>query len=158
MDDTFGDGVISVAGPSKSADIESLARVRSNPLILAGLLGAVAAFAVGHALVVSVTRRRRDLAVLRTIGFSPRQVSLTVGWQATTVALIAGGIGIPVGILLGRIAWSAVARQLGVVDDPVVPLAVLATIPFAIIFANLVAVVPGWRAARLRPSEILRAE
>ena len=91
------------------------------------------------------------------MGFTPGQVSRAVGWQATTVALIAAVVGIPFGLLLGRLAWSPVARQLGVVDT-VVPAAAFVAVPAAVLFANLVALAPGRRAARLRPVQILRAE
>ncbi len=158
LDERIGMGIVVVNAPTKSSDITSLERVRSTPLVLAALLGLLAAVTVAHALVVSVRRRRLDLAVLRSMGFTPGQVSRAVGWQATTVAGIAAAVGIPLGIVVGRIAWSAVARQLGVVNEPIIPLAALAALPAAVIFANLVAVVPGWRAARLRPAEILRSE
>ena len=158
FDRVLGPGTFAASAPNRSADITSLTRVRSTPLVLAALLGVAAAVAVGHALVVAVTRRRRDLAILRTVGFTPGQVSRAVGWQATTVAVIASVFGIPAGLLIGRLAWAAVARQLGVVNDPATPLAALLALPVAIAFANLVAMVPGWRAARLRPGDILRAE
>lgn len=148
-----------VDGPIRSSDIASLERVRATPTLLASLLALVAAVAVGHALVVAVQRRRRDLAVLRTVGFSPGQVSRTVAWQATTVAVVATVIGVPLGLLAGRIAWGAVCHQLGVVNHPATPIAAVAlALPLAIVFANLTALLPGWRAARTRPTDILRAQ
>jgi ABC-type antimicrobial peptide transport system permease subunit len=154
----FGSDGFDVAASKEPADVASYRRIRATPLVLAALLGVLAAVTVAHALVVSVHRRRMDLAVLRSMGFTPSQVSRAIAWQATTVAVIAAGVGIPTGIIVGRVAWSSVARQLGVVNEPVVPIVVLMSLPVAIVFANLVAVVPGWRAARLRPTELLRAE
>ncbi len=154
----IGRNAFAVSASREPADVASYRRIRATPLVLAGLLGLLAATTVGHALVVAVRRRRIDLAVLRTMGFTPGQVSRAVGWQATTVALIAAVLGIPFGLLLGRLAWSAVARQLGVVDTPVVPMAALIALPAAVLFANLVALAPGRRAACLRPVQILRAE
>ena len=62
----------------------------------------------------SVRRRRRELALLKTIGFGRRQVSATVAWQATTLAFVGLVVGIPIGLLLGRLVWQRVADGLGV--------------------------------------------
>jgi hypothetical protein len=54
--------------------------------------------------------------------------------------------------------WSLVAGGLGVATDPLVPALVLLVVPGAIVVANVLAAVPGWQAARLRPAAVLRAE
>jgi ABC-type antimicrobial peptide transport system permease subunit len=128
-------------------------------LLLAGVLGLAAAAAVAHLLVTSVRRRRRDLAILKTLGFVRRQVSATVAWQATTVVVIALAVGLPLGIAAGRWTWTFFADQLGVVPVPVIALvSVLLAIPAVIVAGNLIAAVPGRLAARTRPAEILRSE
>ena len=90
-------------------------------MLLAGVLGALALATVGHTLVTSIRRRRRDLAVLKTMGFQRRQVSAAVAWQATTFAAVAALIGLPAGIAVGRLAWLALADQLGIVPDVATP-------------------------------------
>ena len=96
---------------------------------------------------------------MRTIGFTPSQVTRTIVWQATTVAVLASVVGIPVGVVLGRLGWRALADQLGIVNHPATPLvAILVAVPAAVVFANLVALVPGRRASRMKPGAILRAE
>jgi ABC-type antimicrobial peptide transport system permease subunit len=122
----------------------------------------VALLALGttaHALITSVRRRRRDLAILKTLGFRRGQISQTVAWQATTFALVAGLIGVPLGIAGGRWAWRLVAEQLGVAAGPVVPpVPVLAIVAGALLVANLLAAGPGWTAARIQPAAALRSE
>jgi len=114
---------------------------------------------LAHLLVTSVRRRRRDLAVLKTLGFVRRQVSATGIWQATTVALVALAVGLPLGIAAGRWAWMLVADRLGVVPVSVVPALVLTLVALTtVLAANLVAAVPAWMAARTRPATVLRAE
>lgn len=153
-----GPGSFTVDGPLQSSDIASLERVRTTPLLLASLLGVVAAAAVGHALLVATRRRQRDLVLLRAIGLTPGQVLRTVAWQATTVAVAATLIGFPVGVIAGRVAWGSVCSQLGVVNHPATPtVAILCALPLAVVFANVASVVPGWRAARVRAADILRA-
>jgi hypothetical protein len=148
-----------VVFPLKQPDLTDLERVGYLPGLLAGLMALLALGTVTHALVTSVRRRRRDLAMLKTLGFTRGQVSQTVAWQATTFALLAALAGLPVGIAAGRWAWRLVADQLGVVSGPVVPPApVLAVAAGAVLAANLAAAGPGWMAARVRPATVLRSE
>jgi putative ABC transport system permease protein len=106
-----------------------------------------------------VRTHRRDLAVLKTLGFTRSQVAGTTAWQGTVFVALALVVGVPLGIGLGRWAWQLVAEQLGVVSAPEVPLlAILALVPGALVVANLAAAVPGWLAARIGPAEALRAE
>lgn len=78
--------------PLKQPDLMNLERVGYLPGLLAGLVALLALGTVAHALVTSVRRRRRDLAVLKTLGFVRGQVSQTVAWQATTFALVAPSV------------------------------------------------------------------
>jgi len=145
--------------PLKQPDLIDLERVGYLPGVLAGLVALLALGTVTHALVTSVRRRRRDLAILKTLGFERIQVSQTVAWQATTFALLATLVGVPLGIAGGRWAWRLVADQLGVASGPVVPpTSVLAIAVGALLAANLAAAGPGWAAARVQPAAVLRSE
>jgi hypothetical protein len=155
---SFGPTFVVVA-PDRPNDVVNFGRVQSLPLALAGLLAALAAATLGHLLVTSIRRRGRDLAIVKTLGFVPRQVRAAVAWQATTLAVAAMAIGVPLGIAAGRWAWIVFARGLGIVPAPEVPiLFLLLLVPGTVIVANLVALVPGELAARLRPGRALRAE
>jgi FtsX-like permease family len=145
--------------PLKQPDITNLERVGYLPGLLAGLVALLALGTIAHALITSVRRRRRDMAILQTLGFARGQVSQTVAWQATTFALVAGFIGVPLGVAGGRWAWRLIAEQLGVASGPVVPpVPVLAIVIGTLLVANLVAAGPGWTAARIQPSVTLRSE
>jgi predicted lysophospholipase L1 biosynthesis ABC-type transport system permease subunit len=97
--------------------------------------------------------------VLKTLGFVRGQVAATIAWQATTFAVVALGLGLPLGIAGGRWAWQLTAASLGVDSPPVVPLAaMMAVAAGAVVVANLVAAVPGRAASRLRPATALRSE
>ena len=152
-------GNFDAVGVQKPSDIRSYERVRTTPIVLAVLLAVISAVTVAHALVTSVRRRRRDFALLKTLGFTRRQVSTTVAWQATTVGALALVVGVPLGLVFGRWAWTALADSLGTVAEPIVPaLAVLAAIPVVLVLVNLVAFAPGRVASRLRPATVLRSE
>src|SRR3989442_5046889 len=97
-----------------------------------------------HTLVSSIRRRRRDLAILKTLGFLRGQVSAAVAWQATTLVVLALLIGLPLGIAAGRWGWNVFANQLGVVPQPrgsFLPL--LLAIPATLLLADLIALIPG---------------
>ncbi|MFL5796921.1 MAG: FtsX-like permease family protein [Actinomycetota bacterium] len=143
----------------QSQRVAYLGDVRGVPIVLAGVVALLAAATLAHTLVTSVRRRRRDLAILKTIGFSRRQVSATVAWQATALAAIAVAIGLPLGAVAGRWGWNFFAGQLGVVPVAIVPIVgVLLIAPATLAVANAMAAVPGRLAARTRPAEVLRSE
>lgn len=150
---------VTVDTATAPADFVNFGHVQNLPLILAGLLAALAVATLGHTLVSSVTRRGRDLAVLKTLGFRPRQVRRAVAWQSTTVAVLALVIGLPIGVAAGRLLWDAFASQLGTVPVAVVPaVPILLIAPAAVLLANAVAGGPAVLASRARAAVVLRSE
>jgi hypothetical protein len=148
-----------VSGPVVQGAIRNVRRVAYLPYLLAGLVLVLATASLAHALVLSTRRQRRELAVLKTLGFRQGQVAAAVCWQATLLGVVALVIGLPLGVIAGRWGWRTVADRLGVASGPVVPIvALLAIVASALAIANLIAVVPGWRAARLGAAEALRVE
>lgn len=142
-----------------SGNIESAREARTAPLLLAGLFGLAAFAALVNTLVASIRRRRRDLAILKTLGFRRRQVTATALWQAAFIAGVAVALGIPLGAFLGRWAWAMFADRLGVFSHPVTPaLALVALVPVAIAAGVIVAYFPGRAAARMSAAQVLRAE
>jgi putative ABC transport system permease protein len=134
-------------------------RVRTLPVTLSALLALVGVITLVHSLVSLVRTHRRDLAVLKTLGFTRSQVAGTTAWQGTVFVAVALIVGLPLGVAAGRWAWQLVVEQLGVVSAAEVPLlAILALVPAALVVANLAAAAPGWLAARIRPAEVLRTE
>ncbi|MCU1450399.1 MAG: hypothetical protein JWP02_2569 [Acidimicrobiales bacterium] len=148
-----------IATLQRPVDILNYSRIQRTPLALAALLGLLALATVAHLLVTSIRRRRRDLAVLKTLGFVRRQVSSAVAWQATVLVGLALLIGLPLGVAAGRWVWQVFAGQLGVPTDPRVPVpTVLLAVPIALAVANVLAAGPGWVAGRLKPAPVLRTE
>jgi len=148
-----------VLSPERPIAIVGYQDVRETPLVLAVLLGFLGMGILAHVLVSSTRRRARDLAVLRTFGFTRRQVWGAVAWQATTLVALALPVALVLGVVLGRWAWKLFADGLGLVSEPVVPvLAVAITAVLALLVANLVAVFPARTAARTRAALVLRSE
>jgi ABC-type lipoprotein release transport system permease subunit len=143
----------------ENPQVHNLGGIGNVPLILAGIVAMMAVATLAHTLITSIRRRRLDFAILKTLGFTRRQVSSTVAWQATTLASIALVIGIPLGVISGRWGWNYFADRLGVVPSTAIPvIAVVLAVPTAIILANLLAVLPGRIASRLKPGPVLRSE
>jgi predicted lysophospholipase L1 biosynthesis ABC-type transport system permease subunit len=148
-----------VTAAERPANVVSLASIAGLPVALAGLLALMAAGTLAHTLASAARRRRRDLAILKTLGFVRRQVRHAIAWQATTITAIALLVGLPIGVAGGRWAWRVLAAQLGVLPEPAVPLtAIVSAVPGALVVANLIAAVPGRAAARTQPATIFRAE
>jgi hypothetical protein len=148
-----------VLRPRPPEEVANLHRVSGLPLLLAALLVVLGIATLGHTLVTSSRRRRRDLAVLKTLGFVRRQVWATLAWQATTLAVIALLVGLPLGVATGRWAWLLVASGLETPAGPVIPaLSILLAAAAAVLVANLVAVLPARSAAATRPAVVLRSE
>jgi len=143
----------------RGAAIVDAARMGSQPLTLALAVAAGAVLSLALALLASVRRRRRELALLKTLGLTRRQVMAAVAWQASVILVVAALVGVPLGVAAGRWAWVAFATSLGAVPMPVVPVPVLlAGCGVLLAAGNLLAAVPGAVAARTPPAAVLRAE
>lgn len=152
-------GPFIVQGPAVPTDLVNFGRVQNLPILLGVGLGGLALATIAHLLVTSVRRRRRDFAILRTLGFTRWQVRRTVAWQAATLAGIALVIGLPLGIVGGRAGWQIFSHQLGIQPVFDIPLGQFAAmIPLALGLAVAIAALPGESAARVRPAQILRSE
>jgi hypothetical protein len=92
-----------------------------TPLILGLGLTAGAVTALGLTLVASVRRRRRSTAMLRTLGFTGRQLRASVAWQSSIAVVIGLAVGVPLGIVVGRFLWDLFATNIYVVPSPTVP-------------------------------------
>ncbi len=140
-------------------DVGNYARIEDVPQFLALVLAILGAGVLAQLMVVWVQRRRREIAILKTIGFLRRQVLALVAWQAGTFAALSLLIGIPVGIIVGRGAWVLFASELGIGSSSVVSSAqILLCIPAVLLIAMIVAVGPAWFASRVQPAHVFRSE
>ncbi|MGP0030420.1 MAG: ABC transporter permease [Acidimicrobiales bacterium] len=158
--DGGGEGfTVSVVGVQRPAQIVNYRTIGATPALLASALAVGAVVALGLTLTASVRRRRRDLALLKTLGFTQRQLAATIAWQASVAAVIGIVVGLPLGIAVGRWLWTLFAHQVYAVPHPTVPvLWVILVAVGALVFANVVAALPGRNAARTSTATLLRAE
>ncbi len=110
-------------------------------LALAFAFGMTIAF--GLTITSSVRLRRRDLALLKMLGFTRRQMRSCIAWQASASVATGVIVGIPLGILLGRELWTLFAQEIYAVPFAAVPTISLAILGVgALALANLVALIP----------------
>jgi ABC-type lipoprotein release transport system permease subunit len=150
---------VSLLGVQRPAQIVNYRTVGAAPVVLAVALAVGAIVALALTLTASVRRRRRDLALLKTLGFTRRQLAATVASQATVAALIGIAVGVPVGVIAGRWLWTEFAREIAAVPSPTVPAGWILLVAIATLtLANLVGLLPGWQAARTPSGVLLQAE
>ncbi len=150
---------VEVAYPVPPTNLVNFGEAVNFPLLFGLILIVFGVATLGHALVLSVARRRREVGLLKALGFVRRQVAFCVSWQTTTVALVGIIVGVPAGIVVGRIVWRAFATNLGVLPVPVViAWVIVAVAAGTVAVAHVLAIGPALVAARQRPASLLRAE
>ena len=124
-------------------------------VLLVGLVNLVGSTLLG------IRERTRDLAILKTLGFTPGQVALSVAVSTGALALAAVAIGVPAGLLAADLMLATVGRGAGVGPEfgaaPSVPAVALVALGI-IVLATGVGALVAQRAARAPVAEVLRAE
>jgi predicted lysophospholipase L1 biosynthesis ABC-type transport system permease subunit len=145
--------------PQAPTTITSFGRTNNLPAIVAAVMAALAAATLTHAMVTSVRRRRREFAILESIGLVRRQRSIIIAASTTAFAGATAIIGVPVGIVAGRWAWTETAQVLGVPAEPTTDGVAIALVVIGLfVVANLIALLPASMARRTRAADALRAE
>src|SRR5690606_19125166 len=135
------------------------------------LIVAVAAFNLLSSLVMAVKDKRADIAILRTLGASPREIGRIFLVQGALIGCVGTALGVGLGVLVAYnidVIVPFIERMLGIQflpqqiyfisEMPSNPqlsdiLVVGAT---SLILSLLATLYPSWRASRLQPAEVLR--
>ncbi len=157
--DQIGDyNGVEVTEVQRSAEIVNADSISGSSALLGAAIAVSALASLALALNAAVRRRRRELSLLKALGFTRRQVSATVAWQATSTIAVGLIIGVPIGVVLGRLTWKLFAGQLDVVAEATVPVVAIAlTVVAALAAANTLAALPA-RYARAVPSAFVLDE
>ena len=131
--------------------------------VLSLLLGTVAALGVFNTVVLNARERRRDLGMLKSIGMTPRQVTVMMVASMAVLGVVGTLLGVPLGILAHRLVVPRMVGPAGI-DPPASMLDVwhpanLAMVALAgLAIAVLGALLPARSAARTTIAEVLRSE
>jgi lipoprotein-releasing system permease protein len=139
--------------------------------IILALIVAVAAFNLVSTLVMTVTEKQADIAILRTLGATPRSVMAVFMVQGALIGVLGTLLGVAGGLIVANnldSIFPTIERLAGfplipqdiyfissLPSDPrasdVVPIAVI-----SIVLSLVATLYPSWRASRVRPAEALR--
>lgn len=140
--------------PPQIADV---ADMRTVPGALTGVFALAMVGGLVLGIAVAARGRSRELALLRSLGCTGRQVCSSVAAQALTVASIGLAVGLPLGVVIGRVSYRALATSIGALTDPVVPVPWIVVLMAVTLARGLLASAgPARRAVWARTAEALR--
>ncbi|MFE8016487.1 ABC transporter permease [Streptomyces antibioticus] len=132
----------------------SMSGLKQGLLVFAGIALFVGTFIIANTFTMLVAQRTRELALLRAVGASRRQVTRSVLIEALVVGAVAGGTGLVAGIGIGA-GLRSLMNTLGatVPDGPLVvsPGTVATSLVVGVVVTVLAAWLPGRRAAKIPP-------
>lgn len=138
-------------------EIADVAAIRSAPVLLTALLATTMALSLALAITLATRARRRELAILRALGCTMRQLRATVAWHSLTVIAFGLLVGILIGMSIGSLTWREFAEGLGVVPSVQLPLRWMSLVTVAAVAVALFAgAIPARTAAKSASAEQLR--
>jgi ABC-type antimicrobial peptide transport system permease subunit len=145
--------------PVLAAALVNDKQMGDQPLTLALVLAAAMILSVWATVQASTRRRRRDLAMMKALGMTRRQVRAIVLWQSSTILVISAVLGLVLGWAAGHLVWSAYTSSLGVPAVTVLPLGVvLLGLLILVVAGDALTALPAELAARTPSGSLLRHE
>ncbi|MGW5018155.1 MULTISPECIES: ABC transporter permease [Streptomyces] len=138
----------------QSRQIESsMSGMQTSMLAFAGIALFVGIFIIANTFTMLVAQRTKELALLRAVGASRRQVTRSVLIEALFVGAVAGVAGLAAGIGIGAGLRSLIGKMGTMPDGPLVisPAAVISSLVVGVVVTVLAAWLPARRAAKIPP-------
>jgi putative ABC transport system permease protein len=135
--------------------------MRTALLAFAGIALFVGIFLISNTFTMLIAQRTRELALMRAIGASRRQITLSVLLEALFVGVSASLAGLAAGIGIGVALQAAMGSMNSQITTNVLvvsPGTVIATLLTGIVVTVLAALLPGVRASRIAPVAAMRGD
>ncbi|MEJ2423384.1 MAG: lipoprotein-releasing ABC transporter permease subunit [Candidatus Thiodiazotropha sp.] len=141
--------------------------------IILSLIVAVAAFNIVSTMVMVVTDKQSDIAILRTLGASPKSIMGIFMVQGATIGVVGNLLGMIGGLLLAYrveeiVSWIERTFKVDFLDPSIYYITKLPSDPqisdvlfiggMALLITLLATLYPAWKASRTQPAEALRYE
>lgn len=141
--------------------------------IILFLIVAVAAFNIVSTLVMAVQEKSADIAILRTLGASPKSIMSIFVLQGAIIGIVGLVGGVIGGLLLaanldvlipwleavsGATLWNKEIYYIKELPSKVLPSDVLTIVSLSFVLTLVATLYPSWRASRVQPAEALRYE
>ena len=144
----------------QTADLEDeFGFIRTALLVFGGIALFVGAFVIYNTFTITVAQRTRELALLRTLGASRRQVLRSVVLEAGLIGLLASLLGLLGGLLLApglRGLMKAVGADLPATASVIATRTIVVALVVGVLVTVLASLVPALRATRIAPIIALR--
>ena len=130
-------------------------------LVLAGVAVFVGAFIIQNTFRIIVAQRTRELAMLRAIGATARQVTWMVAVEAVIVGVVASAVGIGVGVVLAvgiKAAFSAFGFGIPTGPVTIASRTILVGMTVGVVVTLVSSLLPARKAAKVAPIAALRDE
>ncbi|MEV4786738.1 ABC transporter permease [Streptomyces tuirus] len=160
LDKALPEGTVSTTTGKQLADdqaeaiSQSMSSMQNALLVFAGIALFVGTFIIANTFTMLVAQRTKELALMRAVGASRRQVTRSVLIEAFVVGLVAAVTGLVAGIGIGAGLRSLMGTfDATVPDGPLVitPGTVVAALAVGVLVTMLAAWLPGRRAAKIAP-------
>ncbi len=145
---------------AQAADLEDeFGFFRTALLVFGGIALFVGAFVIYNTFSITVAQRTRELALLRMLGATRRQVLRSVVLEAAVIGLIASLLGLLGGLLLVpalRGLFGAIGADLPSTDSVIATRTIVASLLVGVVVTVVASIVPALRATRIAPIAALR--
>ncbi|WP_444893744.1 lipoprotein-releasing ABC transporter permease subunit [Microbulbifer sp. TRSA001] len=160
-------------GDSQGSLFQAVKMEKTVVTLMLMIIVAVAAFNIVSALVLMVADKRSDIAVLRTLGLTSRQIMAVFVIQGSAIGIIGAFAGAVLGIVIAMnltemVTWIESVVGAKIFDPRVFFVSYLPSefrvgdavvvLAAAICMSLLATIFPAWRAAQIEPAEALRYE